>query len=171
MSTAGKETWKNATLGRVAVAKIDRRGDIDHELVSGGGKILLTTDERIMNQEMAANDELDVFKNGTMVPVRLLDTTEDAAEIASNPNLKSEEDLRNMFKLQWKKFETECATLSNLTTLLRLKEIAQEGDATVRQVNVIEARIAEVDPNAVVVDTTIQNYGSVAPEGIRTPVR
>lgn len=155
-----KETWRNATKGRVAVLKHNGRGVLDHELVSGGKTVLLTQAERIINQDMAATEELDVFKNGTMVPVRLLDTTEDAKEIASNPNLKSEQDLRDMFKLQWKKFETEVAEISNLTTLLRLKEIAQEGDATVRQVNVIESRIADVDPNASVIDTTVQNYSS-----------
>lgn len=116
-----------------------------------------------MNSDMAANEDLDVFKNGMMVPVRLIEGTEDKAEIASNPNLKSEGDLRELFSLHWKQFESEVAKITNVTTLNRLKEIAQEGDATVRQVNVIEARVVDVDPGSHVVDVTMQNYGSSAP--------
>jgi hypothetical protein len=168
----GKETWKNATQGTVYVLKSDRRGDLEHERVRSGGTILLTPDERAINQDKAANDGLDIFKNGIMVPVRLLDSTEDKAAIESNPNLKTEDELRAMFKLQWKKFEAEVSEISNVTTLNRLRQIAMEGDATVRQVNVIESRIADVDSRKAVVDVTIQNYGSIPQTGGKaTPVR
>lgn len=158
---AGKETWKNATDGYIVLAKIDRRGDVGHEIVPSGKTVAISVDERLMNQDSAANEDLNIFRNGMMVPVRLLEGTEDKAEIESNPNLKSEEDLRKMFGLQWKKFEIEVGEINNVTTLNRLKSIAQEGDATVRQVNVIEARIAEVDPSVAVNDVTMEAYGSM----------
>jgi hypothetical protein len=156
-----KETWKNATHGRHGVVKFDKRGNIEHELVGPGKTVLLTPEERALNQDRAWDDSQDVFKNGTMTPVRLLDTTEDAKEIASNPNLKSEDELRDMFKLHWKKFEAEVEQIGNTLTLERLRDIAQEGDATVRQVNVIEARMSDLQGEAFVPDATIQHYGDV----------
>lgn len=154
-----RETWQNATKGRVAVVQHDAKGGLKQTLVKGGGTIALATEERVLNNDMAANDKLDVFKNGTMVPVRLIDGTEDLAEIQSNPNLKSEADLRDLFNLHWKQFDSEVSTIENVTTLYRMREIAQEGDATVRQVNIIEARLAEIDPKAQVVDVTLAGYG------------
>jgi hypothetical protein len=156
----GRETWRNETRGRVGVVRFDRRGELTHELIRGGGTVYLTPDERALNQDRAATEQLDVFKNGTMVPVKLLDSSENAAEILANPNLKSEQDLRDLFKLQWKKFEVEVGKISNETTLNRLKDIAREGDATIKQVSVIEARLAEVNPS-VAVDVTVQSYSGV----------
>ena len=155
-----KETWRNATAGYVVVAKIDRKGDLGHEIIPGGKSVILSYDERMLNSEGAALESLDVFKNGTMVPVRFADDSEDIAEIQSNPNLKSEDDLRGYFKLQWKKFEAEVAQITNVTTLNRMKEIASEGDATVRQVNVIEDRINELNPQEAVVDVVMQSYNA-----------
>lgn len=155
-----KETWRNATAGYVVVAKINRKGDLDHEIIPGGKSVILSYDERMLNSEGAALESLDVFKNGTMVPVRFADDSEDIAEIQSNPNLKSEDELRALFKLQWKKFESEVATISNVTTLNRMKEIAGEGDATVRQVNVIESRMGEIAPEEAVVDVVMQSYNA-----------
>lgn len=155
-----KETWKNATKGRVAVLKVNRLGQLEHEIIRGGGTLVISTDERLINQDRSANDDLNVFKNGTMVPVRLIEDSEDAAEILSNPNLKSEDELSAMFKLQWKKFEVAVGEISNATTLHRLKELASEVDATIKQVNVIESRLSEVDPSYNVVDVTLAGYGA-----------
>lgn len=160
MDRLEKETWKNASRGRVAVLKYNNKGDLEHELVRSGGRVILTPDERFVNQERAVSDEVDVFKNGFLVPVKLVDGNEDNVEIASNPNLKTEEELRDLFKLQWKKFEAAIEDISNVNTLERLRDIAQEGDATVRQVNVIEARIVAVDPSKSVPDVTLARYSN-----------
>lgn len=152
-----QEVWRNETRGRIGVVKYDRRGELIHELVRGGGVLSISTEERQLNQERAADEDLDVFSNGSFVPVKILDGTEDAKEIASNPNNKSETDLRDMFKLHWKKFEAEVGEIKNMTTLERLRSIAQEGDATVRQVDVIESRIAELNPNTAT-DVTLASY-------------
>ena len=158
------ETWKNAKKGTIVVAKFDRRGEVVHEIVQGGRQVNLTYDERMLNSDAAASEKQDFFKNGSMVPVRFADDSEDKVEVASNPNLKSEDELRALFKLQWKKFETEVALIENTTTLNRLREIASEGDATVRQVNVIETRLNEINPDTAVVDVTLASYGSGAPD-------
>jgi len=170
---AGRESWRNASEGYVVVGLYDRRGDVEHQIIPAGGTILLTPEDRSMSQDAAASEDLDIFSNGMMVPVRLLETTEDKAEIESNPNLKSEDDLKEMFSLQWKKFEAEVGLIGNVTTLSRLKQLAQsEGiDATVRQVNTIESRINELNPESAVTDVTMQQYGSTVgakePRGTR----
>lgn len=160
---AAKETWENATDGYIVVATLDRKGDKSHEIVPAGRTVAIAYEDRVMNQDMAADETLDVFKNGSMVPVRLLDTSEDKAEIADNPNLKTEGDLREMFNLHWKQFDTEVASIGNKTTLLRLKQLAQDDDtgATVRQVNAIEGRLHELEPESAV-DVTLAAYGSNA---------
>lgn len=140
------EVWENSTKGRIGVLKFDRRGDLRNELIRPGAKVHLTPDERQINQERAADNSLDVFQNGFLVPVRLLDGTEDAKEIASNPNLMSESDLRALFGKQWKAFGAQVAQISNQITLQRLLALADEDDvnATVKQVAIIRDRLAEV---------------------------
>lgn len=163
IGSADKETWKNATKGVIVVAKIDRKGDLSHEIVRGGAVVHLTPNDRILNSEGAALESLDFFQNGSMVPVRLLDDTPDAATISSNPNLKSEDELRSLFALKpLTKFEKAIAEIDNATTLNRLREIASEGDATVRQVGIIESRANEVTPSEAVTDVTVASYNNEA---------
>lgn len=140
------ETWKNATLGRVVLKKYNQRGELSDEMMPGGKVFHIKPAERRINQEMAALPELDMFQNGQLTPVRLIDTEEDAKEIASNPNLLSESEMRDLFKGHWKTFESKVSEVSNLTTLERLLQVANEVDAKVRQVEVIQARIAEINP-------------------------
>mgnify|MGYP003340307929 FL=1 len=67
---SNQEAWKNVTPGTVAVLKFDKRGDLAHEIISGGKMVNLTPEERRINQEMCAEEELDFFTNGVLVPVR-----------------------------------------------------------------------------------------------------
>jgi hypothetical protein len=75
----------------VVINRLDHRGELTkHDIVDPGKKFNLTTEERRMNQELAARADMDVFSNGQLQPVRILDDVDDAREIASNPNLMSE---------------------------------------------------------------------------------
>lgn len=166
----GRETWMNSSKGRAGVVKYDRLGNRTQELLRSGGKIDLTTDERLMNQELAADDSLDIFKNGILVPVHLLEDAEDAEEIAQNPNLKSETELKSMFKLQWKKFETEVASISNAAAIERMIDLTEDSsvEATVRQVGVLKDRLVALDPGAAIeAGNTVQSLGDPV-EGFRT---
>lgn len=162
---ADKETWKNVQRGTVAVREYDNRGNERHRVVRPGQTVSLTPQERELNQLRAADDTLDVFKNGYLVPVRFADTTEDAAEIASNSNLKSEEELRGLFELHWKKFGPEVEEITNAGTLERMLEIAEEVDATMRQVRVIETALARVNPSFVPTNDDVLSFGE--PRGIK----
>lgn len=140
------ETWKNSTAGRVVLKKYNQRGELSDEMMSGGKVFHIKPQERRINQEMAANPDLDMFSNGQLTPVRLIETEEDAKEIASNPNLLSEEEMKDLYKGHWKSFESKVSEISNLTTLERMLEVGNEVDAKVRQVETIRARIEELNP-------------------------
>lgn len=158
MTTDDFETWKNSTAGRVVLKKFNQRGELSDEMMSGGKVFHIKPQERRINQEMAATPELDMFSNGQLTPVRLIETEEDAKEIASNPNLLSESDMKDLYKGHWKTFESKVAEISNINTLERLLEIGSEVDAKVRQIDVIKARVEELNP---VEHTEINHAGSV----------
>lgn len=145
---ADYESWKNATNGLLFIRKYNGRGELDHEAVQAKKTFHVTPQERRINQEMAAVPEQDFFSNGMLTPVRLIDTEEDAKEIASNPNLMSESDMKGLFKSQWKTFSTKVAGITNETTLKRMLEMARDDDsgASVKQADAIEARLRDVAP-------------------------
>lgn len=142
------EQWKSAIAGTVVLKRFDRKGDVINEVVASGKTISLLPEERRLNQEMAAEPSLDMFQNGMLVPVRLLESADDYEELQGNPNHLSETDMRKLLSdsKNLAALTTAIAKLSNPTTLQRLRAIAEEPeiDATVRQVRVIESRIAEL---------------------------
>lgn len=157
---ANVETWKNATKGVVWVVKFDRFGNEQQEVIPAGRAFSLAKDERLINQDRAADENLDVFSNGMLVPVRLLEGDEDALDIANNPNLMGETDMGELFKQHWKTFEAKVAKINNESTLLRLRDMADTLDASVKQAAIIEARIKEVAP-ASILDDGITQVGAV----------
>lgn len=150
------ETWQNSTKGRIGVLKFDHRGDLRNELVRGGMNVHLSPAERQINQEKAASAALDIFSNGHLTPVRLLEGTEDAQEIASNPNLMGESDLRGLFKAHWKTFDTRVKEITNTITLNRLLALSEDDsvNATVKQVATIKAQIASLSEDSDVAEDT-----------------
>lgn len=149
------ETWKNISAGKVWVNKLDRRGDPSVELVPSQGVFRISSEDRRFNQDAAANDRLDVFKNGMLVPVRLLDGSEDVADIASNPNLMSESDMVSLFSVHHKTFVSRLGEVSNTITLNRLLDIARERDEKLSKISAIEARLAELSPSVVAVEREV----------------
>lgn len=141
------ETWKNVTKGRVYILRQNRlTGLTKHELVNSGRSFQISPDERRLNQENAANNDLDVFANGILCPVKLLDDAEDAKEIASNPNLLSDTDIKDLFSAHYKTFEKKVAEIRNPATLDRLREVGKAEDAAISRMALIEARIDELTP-------------------------
>lgn len=144
------ETWQNVTAGRVVINRLDHRGDLTKtDIIDPGKKFNLTTEERRMNQELAARADMDVFSNGTLQPVRILEDVEDAREIASNPNLMPESEMRSLMKhtIKADTFRDRIAGVTNPAALDRLLAIAEEEDATVSKVEVIRAQIREHSPD------------------------
>jgi hypothetical protein len=141
-----QETWQNTTEGTVILKRLDHRGEFGRiETVVGGRTFNITIDERRQNSVEAASADLDVFRNGVLAPVRLLDDSDEARELASNPNVMTETDMRK-FVMGGEGFEERLAQIHNGATLDRLLAAAYEENAPVKRVEAIQARIAEVQP-------------------------
>lgn len=167
----GMETWKNPTAGRVWINRRDHRGDLKKvELIGSGKTFHLTADERRANQEMAYNADLDVFANGTLSPVRLVGSEEEAAAFAANPNHMTEDDMRalvNKPKAKTEAFAERLGSIGNAATLGRLLAIAKDEDAPISRVEAIQARLAEVSPSFAQQVSTAAKPGS--PEAAAGP--
>lgn len=165
MSNPDVEIWQSSIQGKIGVLKFDRRGDLIHEIVPGGRKFSITTNERLINSDRTVDESKDPFKNGMLIPVRLLDTAEDAAEIAANPNLMTESDMLDLLKNK-RGFQARLADITNRFALQRMLELAERDDvdASVRQVNAINARLEELDPSVVEVSSSTRGLSEDKPD-------
>lgn len=141
------ETWENVTAARFVIKKFGAKGDLLDEMIGGKKRFHLSTQERHINMELAANDELDPFSNGSLAPVRLLDSTDDAEQIASNPNLMSEDEMVGLLKGNVNTLKKRVNEVRNPALLGRLKELAVEHDVTVGKVSAIDVRLQDVAPS------------------------
>lgn len=170
---ADQETWQNVTEGTVVLKRVDHRGEMTkEEVISGGRTFQITSTERRLNQDNAADAGLDVFRNGILHPLRLMDDTEEAKEMAANPNHMSESEMKDMCRAHPKTFEKRLNEIANTTTLQRLLTMAHTEDASIKRVEAIEQRLAVMDPNAVVeVRVAGTPSGPVSPSGAAPGMR
>lgn len=147
----GQEVWKNATQAQIVLQRSAGQGLIRHELITGGRTFTITAEERRMNQNLAANEMLDCFSNGALIPLKLPPETE--VEIKENPNHIADDQLPQFFKLHWRTFEKRIDEISNALVLEQLLEIGPEKDATVKQMSVIQARLDVLHPTTAPRDT------------------
>lgn len=143
------ETWMNASKGRIGVLKFDRYGQLVSETIRSGAKFQITTEERFMNSERAATPALDVFNCGYLVPVKILDGTEDAKDIASNPNLLSESHLKKLFRGTAKAFNETVGGITNVSTLRHMLDMADEDDVDAKQsfIKILKNRLITLEPD------------------------
>lgn len=146
------ETWQNLGQGRVVIKRIEARtGDLTKEEMVGPGKsFTITTREREANSALAYNEKLDFFRNGTLTPIHLVEGSDAARELANNPNLISDGDMRTMVgasksRAKVEAFAERLRAIENPTTLSRMLQLAEEEDAPVSKVRAIQARLAEVE--------------------------
>lgn len=143
---SGVESWKNVTAGIVVINKVGEYGRPLHELVQSGRVFTLTPQERRLNQDACASEDMDFFRNGTLQPVRLLDDEPDTAALLANPNAISDDELPSVFKLKGENLRDRLAQISNLTAATRLVELARkpEFNVTLEQFDLIKAREREL---------------------------
>lgn len=144
------ETWQNVSNSRHVLKKISAGGVLRDEMINGKKKFHLTEQERRINSENAADERSDPFSNGRFVPVRLLEDSEDAAKIASNPNIVTEADMADLVKGSAPALKKKLEEISNPMVLGRLLEVAEENDAPVSKVSAIKERVAVVSPELAV---------------------
>lgn len=146
-----KETWENSTRSQIWVLTSDTRGEPRSELVRPGQKVQVTVAERLLNSDRAYDSAVDVFRNGSLVPVRLIDSAEDYEEHANNPNNMSESDMVALFKLSAAQFKKRLQEISNPAALDRIVALSEDDatKATLSQVKAARARFNDVSPSMV----------------------
>lgn len=162
--TAEKEVWQNNGNGEIWVNTTNSRGELVQSVVRPKTKIFISTADRIINQELTVDDNLDFFKNGMLTPVKLLEDAEDYEELASNPNHLSESDMKALFNLKVADFKKRIADISNLTTLQRILDLAEQEDtgAGVSQVKALTARVEALSaPVSAVTQTPLDELESI----------
>jgi hypothetical protein len=153
-----KEIWKNDSNSDSWILTKDHNGKLVSTPVRAHNQVMITTEERQINQTRAYSPAVDIFSNGSLSPVRLLEDADDYAEIASNPNLLSEDDMKAIFKLTAAKFKARLAEIDNATAISRIMEIAnsesEEVTVSMPQFKAIERRLAEVTHGPVVTEVS-----------------
>lgn len=167
-----KETWKNAGAGEIWIKVLDPITQrMQHTPVRSGAKVAISTRDRQFNQDLAASPDKDFFSNGTLTPVRLVDTAEDYQEISSNPNLLSEDDMVEILKIRAiGKFRERIADITNLIALNRMIEMAEseEVNVTMAHSKALNARLQDLRGD---VPEVVEVTQSVAPSGPSAPAK
>jgi hypothetical protein len=140
------ELWENATEASTVVRKIGADGSMGEERVQGGRKLHITPRDRKINQEICADESMDPFLNGMLVPVRLI-TDEDRLQFANNPNVMDKEEMRKLIKGHAGTFATRLGEVTNVITVKHWIEIAKEADAPYKRVQALEGRLAQLKPS------------------------
>jgi hypothetical protein len=144
MAETDQETWQaNST---VVLKKTDPRGNVIDLIVNKGKKFVISPIDRQINEDMSADESLNMFSNGILTPVRLIEGSDTEKIMAENPNVMTETEMRTLFSAHPKTFAKKVSEVSSPFILARMRELADEIDATVRQVAIIEARHEQVEP-------------------------
>ena len=145
------EVWQSAIRGLIVLKRFDRKGDLINEKVAAGGKVMLLPEERLFNQELAASQEQDMFSNGMLIPLKLVESAEDYEELKGNPNHLTEDDMRVLLSKKADELRAGISEVTNAVTLQRMLAIAEaDDDTTIKTVEVIKNRITEVTTGAAV---------------------
>lgn len=120
-----KETWENAANGPRYI-RVFEKGDERLKKVASGARISLTPEEREMNQIKVLNEGQDFFSNGDLMPVKLIESASDYEEVASNPNLMGEDELKDLFNLKNAEFADAISNIQSLRVVELLEELAND---------------------------------------------
>lgn len=144
MARQALEIWENVTEALLGLLKLDHRGANAEVLVRGGGKVTLTPEEREINEAMIPDEKFNPFRNGMLRAVKLTDSP-DATPVDSSAAL-SDEELAEFFKKPAAAFSKALKEVESSVLLQRLVTHGEQNEATVKQVDAVKARLAEVDP-------------------------
>lgn len=145
-----KEAWHNPNACEVWV-EVDNPYTPNFpmsKLIGPGETILISPRERRQNQQAVVGKGNDVFTNGTLSPAQLIEDEADYASLISEPNVKSESDLKAMFSETAAQFKKSLAAIDNRRVIIRIQEIATDDPTKVSlaQSKAIQARLDEFPP-------------------------
>lgn len=124
--TAGvieKEIWESQIPGRTSFTVEDERGKKRTESAYGKGQRLrITTQERLLVEERIRSEDLNPFRNGTLVHINRR-SAEDGGEPAAEQEM-TDDDLSALFALEDAEFEEVVPTLTELNAR-RLNDLSK----------------------------------------------
>lgn len=125
------EIWQ-ATNARFGIWKFNRAGQPEAYAVKPNQKVSISVAERQYNDDMnrdRPNTGGGPFKNGYLMPVQLVETAEDYAEVVDNPNHLSDDDIKALLKVKQADFAERIEEMENKALLERIYEIASNTDS------------------------------------------
>lgn len=143
---AGVETWRNETEGLITINRVGEYGRPIVDLIDAGRTFTVTPQERRMNQNACYSRELDIFVNGALRPIDLLDGEPDTELLRKNPNTFTDDELKRIFALDGIHFVERIGEISNAGAIARILDLARDPayGATLAQYEAIRAREADV---------------------------
>lgn len=135
------ETWENIATRQNVVLKLDPRGDVKPEVISGRRNFYITTEERLLTQEKVVEDKNNPFKNGDFRPV----VVPDSVNVETNPNALSDDEISQMFHVGEAAWVGILETIDSVATLRRMLDLADESeDLSLKRYRSVEARLIAV---------------------------
>lgn len=149
------ETWESVSQTTQYVIKLDFRGEPYHHMVPSEREFDITTEERLLTQKAVNRDGLDPFTNGCFRPVRV---PEDIT-VDTNPNALSKADIERIFKASSRAWDEYLSVIDGAETLQRMVDLAQDSDdLSVKRLNQLQERLAEVRPKRRVESKSLDEY-------------
>lgn len=157
------ETWANVAIYSHSIIKLDARGDEKYELIEGPRQFMVTTEERLINQDRVKKAEDDPFLNGSFRPVVVPSTvTQD-----SNPNALSDAEITKILKASDLAWTEWMKNIDSPATLNRMMDLAESADVSLKRYKELERRLEQVRPTRRIQssDPLVQNFLEPKPGG------
>jgi hypothetical protein len=135
----GEELWDSTVPGTIWLIVADDKGRDKDVVVRGFGRLRISPDDREICQEMVVDPQHDVFTNGSLVRV---DADQNENPKTASPDALNTDALLEIFALSGSKFTEKVDSLNELT-VRRLREVAEDVDATNSQIVHLDSVIAE----------------------------
>lgn len=151
MQIVDREVWKNNIRGKAYVLKEDPLGLSAQRVLEGvpsGQEVVLSSEDRRANELAAARPEANPFRNGTFIPVQLIESAQDYENISSDPNVMQESEIKEILELATTKFKSRIAGISSFHIIQGMIDMAEkeEVDITTAKLKALQARYDELKP-------------------------
>lgn len=162
------ESWENIAGHRIAVRRYFADGRKEHEVVHPGGTLVLTAQERRLNQSGVSRPGYDCFTNGCFrrVDVRADHAGEPLAagsRAAANVNEIADDEFEEFVNEHWKKFEARVNKIDSPTTLHRILVACRHFDSGPKRIQIVSDRLREIDPAAQLVGDFAGDDSKIGP--------
>lgn len=160
-----QEKWRNEAAGLWYIKRIVK-GEEELVAINGGKVFHISAEERRLNQDEAAPG-MDPFTNGTFTfldGMEVITSEEDREAIFANPNALGVDEMTKLYDqaTPYGEVTARVALVTNTLTLRRMLEVGRESDASMRKVQAVEARLAELEAEAAPTNVS-ETAGTVTP--------